>query len=284
MVQCFHKSGHNSDEIHNANYWRTIMEPCTAAGKWLLFQNDLLLVKSKNPLVLPATGDEHLFLELLSVTGTLPASRGGFPWGEYPGDGELPPVFETVGLRELWTLGGEKLFQAAGTAFQMMDWKRNNRFCPRCGTAMCLTDNDRAYGCPQCEYMSYPILSPAIIVAVTREDKLLLARSPHFPKGRYSVLAGFVEPGESLEETVEREIFEEVGIRVKDVTYFGSQPWPFPHSLMLGFTARWAEGELTPDGKEIEDAGWFTPETMPEIPPSISISRRLIENWLAGNK
>ncbi|MFA7363974.1 MAG: NADH pyrophosphatase zinc ribbon domain-containing protein, partial [Aminobacteriaceae bacterium] len=154
MVQCFHKSGHNSDEIHNANYWRTIMEPCTAAGKWLLFQNDLLLVKSKNPLVLPATGDEHLFLELLSVTGTLPASRGGFPWGEYPGNGELPPVFETVGLRELWALGGEKLFQAAGTAFQMMDWKRNNRFCPRCGTAMCLTDNDRAYGCPQCEYMS----------------------------------------------------------------------------------------------------------------------------------
>ncbi len=114
---------------------------------------------------------------------------------------------------------------------------------------MCLTDNDRAYGCPQCEYMSYPILSPAIIVAVTREDKLLLARSPHFPKGRYSVLAGFVEPGESLEETVEREIFEEVGIRVKDVTYFGSQPWPFPIPLFMLFYSALG-GRRTYPGRE----------------------------------
>jgi len=251
-------------------------------GKWLLFQKDLLLVKSKSPLALPPSEDEPLFRDRLTVTGVLPPTRGSFPWGEYPGDEVPPPGYESVGLRELWALGGESLFHAAGTAFQMMDWKRNSRFCPRCGTPMKLTDNDRAYGCQECGYMAYPILSPAVIVAVTRDDRLLLARGPQFPKGRYSVLAGFVEPGESLEEAVEREIFEEVGIRVKNITYFGSQPWPFPHSLMLGFTAEWAGGELTPDGKEIEDAGWFTPSTMPEIPPSISISRRLIEHWLAG--
>ncbi|MDD3918042.1 MAG: NAD(+) diphosphatase, partial [Synergistaceae bacterium] len=118
--------------------------------------------------------------------------------------------------------------------------------------------------------------------AVVRDGKLLLAHGTRFPSGRYSVLAGFVEPGESLEETVEREIFEEVGIKVKDIAYFGSQPWPFPHSLMLGFTARWASGEIVPDGVEIGDADWFTPENMPEIPPSISISRKLIDHWLSG--
>ncbi|MEA4952359.1 MAG: NAD(+) diphosphatase [Aminivibrio sp.] len=251
-------------------------------GEWLLFHKDLLLVKSKTPLSLPSSEDEPLFRDRLTVSGILPPTRGSFPWGEYPGDDAPPPGYEGVGLRELWALGGEPLFHAAGTAFQMMDWKRNSRFCPRCGAPMNLADSDRAYGCPECSYMAYPILSPAVIVAVTRDDRLLLARSPHFPKGRYSVLAGFVEPGESLEETVEREIFEEVGIRIKNIAYFGSQPWPFPHSLMLGFTAEWAGGELTPDGKEIEDAGWFTARTMPEIPPSISISRRLIEHWLAG--
>lgn len=253
-------------------------------GEWLLFQKDLLLVKSKTPLTLPSSEDESFFLGRMEVTGVLPPTRGSFRWGEYPRDDELPEGYETVGLRELWALGGEGLYHAAGAAFQMMDWKRNSRFCPRCGTSMALADNDRAYACPECAYLAYPILSPAVIVAVTRENRLLLARSPHFPKGRYSVLAGFVEPGESLEETVEREIFEEVGIQVRNITYFGSQPWPFPHSLMLGFTAEWAGGELAPDGIEIEDAGWFTPETMPEIPPSISISRRLIEHWLAGGK
>ncbi len=251
-------------------------------GEWLIFQNDLLLVKSKDPFRLPPQSDEPLFRDRLGVTGTLSPARGGYPWGEYPSDQDIPENYETVGLRELWTLGGEKLFQSAGTAFQMMDWKRNSRFCPRCGAPMNPADNDRAYACPDCDYITYPILSPAVIVAVTKEDKLLLARNTRFPKGRFSVLAGFVEPGESLEEAVARELFEEVGIRVKNIKYFGSQPWPFPHSLMLGFTAEWAEGELTPDGEEIEEARWFTPETMPDIPHSISISRRLIDNWLEG--
>lgn len=260
------------------------MDSYCTAGKWLLFHKDLLLVKSKVPLVFPSMEDEPLFRDRLSVTGTLSQARGKFSWGELPREEDLPPGFEPVGLRELWALGGDCLFQTAGTAFQMMDWKRNSRFCPRCGASMSLADDDRAYACPECAYMFYPILNPAIIVAVTKGDELLLARSPHFPKGRYSVLAGFVEPGESLEETVEREVFEEVAVTVKDITYFGSQPWPFPHSLMLGFTARWDAGELAPDGKEIEDAGWFTPDTMPEIPPSMSISRKLIDNWLAGKR
>jgi NAD+ diphosphatase len=251
-------------------------------GNWLLFQNDLLLVKSKDPLVLPSEEESALFGDKLLHHGVLSPAKGGFSWGELPVDEELPPVFEPTGLRELWAIGGDAVFHAAGTAFQMMDWRRNSRYCPRCAAQMEPAEEGRAFGCPKCAYISYPILSPAIIVAVVRDGKLLLAHGTRFPPGRYSVLAGFVEPGESLEEAVEREIFEEVGIRVKDIAYFGSQPWPFPHSLMLGFTARWAEGEIVPDGNEIEDAGWFTPENMPEIPPSISISRKLIDHWLSG--
>ena len=261
---------------------RMLMDYFQKPGDWLLFQKDALFVKSKTPLSLPSAEDEPFFRDILLRQGSLSEARGSFLWGEFPGEETLPPGFQQVGLRELWALGGDRIFQAAGTAFQMMDWQRSTLYCSRCGAAMVPSDFDHGYRCPRCEFLSYPVLCPAVIVAVVREGKLLLARNVNFPKGRYSVLAGFVEPGESLEEAVQREIFEEVSIKVKNITYFGSQPWPFPHSLMLGFTADWAEGELTPDGVEIEDAGWFTPETMPEIPPSMSISRRLIDNWLAG--
>jgi NAD+ diphosphatase len=118
-----------------------------------------------------------------------------------------------------------------------------------------------------------------VIVAVERDGKLLLAHNTRMPSRRYSVIAGFVEPGESLEQTVRREIMEEVGIEVQDVRYFGSQPWPFPCSLMLGFTARWKNGDLCPDGVELDDAGWFAPNEFPDIPPALSISRKLIDDF-----
>jgi NAD+ diphosphatase len=125
--------------------------------------------------------------------------------------------------------------------------------------------------------VSYPPVSPAIMILVTHEGKLLLARKPAFPSGRFSALAGFVEPGETLEDTVIRETREEVGVEVKNIRYFGSQPWPFPHSLMIAFTAEYAGGELRPDGVEIEETRWFEPSELPKLPPSISISRRLID-------
>ncbi len=252
------------------------------SGNWCIFQKDLLVVLSKDPFVLP--DDEtvrNLSLPLLR-TGGVPRTEAPLLWGEVDPDATLPDGFEKVGLREVWPLAGESVFRAAGTAFQIMNWQRNTRFCSRCGAEMCLSEMDCGLVCPSCAFMSYPSISPAIIVAVVRDGKLLLARNTSFPKGRYSILAGFVEAGETLEETVRREIREEVGIEVRDVQYFDSQPWPFPHSLMLGFTARWASGELRPDGREIVDARWYTPLDMPEIPPSISISRRLIDHWLAG--
>jgi NAD+ diphosphatase len=140
-----------------------------------------------------------------------------------------------------------------------------------------ISQTERAKECPKCGLLHFPRLAPAIIVLVERGNELLLARSRHFMPGMYSVLAGFVEPGESLEEAVVREVREEVGISVKDIKYFGSQPWPFPHSLMVGFTATYGCGEITIDDTEIEDAGWFTADKLPRIPGKISIARKLID-------
>jgi len=139
---------------------------------------------------------------------------------------------------------------------------------------------ERAKECPQCGLLHFPRLAPAIIVLIERGDQLLLARSRRFATGMYSVLAGFVEPGESLEEAVVREIKEEVSLSVKDIRYFGSQPWPFPHSLMIGFTATYAGGEISMEDEEIEDAGWFTVDRLPPLPGKISIARKLIDSFI----
>ena len=170
----------------------------------------------------------------------------------------------------------------AGRAFQVVQWDRTHRFCGRCGRATVHHERDRARQCPGCGLVSYPRVSPAVIVLVSRGDRFLLARNASFPGKRYSIIAGFVEAGETLETAVIREIREEVGIEVRNVAYFGSQPWPFPHSLMVGFTAEHASGEIAIDGEEIVDAGWYSPdpEQLPELPNRISISRRLIDSFL----
>jgi NAD+ diphosphatase len=140
---------------------------------------------------------------------------------------------------------------------------------------------ERCMVCHDCGLTNYPRISPAIIVLVRRQGQALLAHSARFPSAFYSTLAGFVEPGETLEETLEREVREESGISVTNIRYFGSQPWPFPHSLMVGFTADFAGGEIVVDGKEIMDARWFSADQLPEIPPKLSIARQLIDAWVA---
>ena len=134
--------------------------------------------------------------------------------------------------------------------------------------------------CPACRITNYPRLSPSIITLVHREDEVLLARNQRFPEGMYSTLAGFVEPGESIETTVRREVREEVGVDVRDLRYLGSQPWPFPNSLMLGFHAEYAGGNIVLQEEEIADARWFPVDELPDIPGSIAISRWLIDAWL----
>lgn len=176
----------------------------------------------------------------------------------------------------------ESRFTLLSTALQVIAWQRNHRFCGRCGSTTRRVGGEFAMHCDACGHRNYPRISPCIITLVTHGEDLLLARSPRFPPGRYSTLAGFIEPGESAEDAVRREIFEEVGLTVGRIRYFRSQAWPFPHSLMLGFFAEAASRRIRIDGVEIADAAWFTPRSLPQLPPAYSISRALIETYLDG--
>ncbi|EPC04473.1 hypothetical protein L861_03880 [Litchfieldella anticariensis FP35 = DSM 16096] len=176
----------------------------------------------------------------------------------------------------------ESQFSLLSTALQVGTWWRDHRFCGRCGSRTARVAHEFAMRCPICEHRNYPRISPCIITLVTHGDAMLLARSPRFPPGRYSTLAGFIEPGESAEDAVRREIYEEVGIAVGRVSYYRSQAWPFPHSLMLGFFAEAASRRIRIDGEEIVDAAWFSPGKLPQLPPLYSISRTLIEMHLGS--
>ena len=183
-------------------------------------------------------------------------------------------------LRALHDRLDEVVFGVAGRALQIVHFASVHRFCGRCGTATARSASERCMRCPRCELTVYPRVSPAIIVLVRRGAEALLARSSRFATGFYSTLAGFVEPGESLEETLRREVREEVGVEVTNIRYFGSQPWPFPHSLMVGFVADHASGDIVVDGEEIEDARWFRADALPPVPPRLSIARQLIDAWV----
>ncbi len=204
-------------------------------------------------------------------------------WAADVGPGAHPDVDAREGFLPLMALYGrvpEEEWVMAGRGVQLVEWERTHRFCGRCATPTEAAGGERARRCPACGLLAFPRLAPAVIVLVERGDEVLLARGRQFPVPMYSCLAGFVEPGETLEHTVQREVREEVGVELADVRYAASQPWPFPHSLMIGFTARWASGDIRIDETELVDAQWFTADTLPAIPPRLSIARHLIDDWI----
>ena len=211
-------------------------------------------------------------------------SMAGVPcfFADLPEAAALSAGFECRGIFELLGRVDEEMLLVAGCATQLIRWGRSHQYCGQCRRPTEDTAEERARICRECGLTYYPRLSPAVIVAVVKDDKILLGTSPRFRSDFWSVLAGFVEPGETAEKCVAREVREEVGITVKNIRYFGSQPWPFPDSLMLGFTAEYAEGEITTDGTEISDADWFTADDLPKIPPRLSIARSLID-WFMEN-
>lgn len=171
--------------------------------------------------------------------------------------------------------------QAISCARQLLWWERRHQFCGVCGAPTIVATDERARRCPKCNALFFPVVSPAVIVAVTRGDELLLAHNRNFRSGMFSLLAGFVDPGETLEQAAVREVGEEVGIAIDDLRYVTSQPWSFPNSLMIGFRANYVSGEITVDQKEIEQAGWFRRTSMPEIPRVGTVARSLIDAWLS---
>ena len=195
---------------------------------------------------------------------------------------ELPDGIAFRDLRSVLGVFEEDIFMLLGRAFQIVRWNKMNKFCGRCGSLTENSEKERAKVCPSCGSIFYPRISPAIITAIVRDNKILLAHNKNFKGGRHSVIAGFVETGETFEDCVRREIMEEVGIKVKNIKYFGSQPWPFPDSLMIGFTAEYESGEICVDGVEIDHADWYSKDQIPEVPGKVSIAGHLI-NWFVEN-
>lgn len=196
---------------------------------------------------------------------------------------EMADTASFVHLRSLFGAIPDEQWALAGRASQVLTWERDHRFCGRCGTKNEPHPIDRAQECPACKLQSFPRLTPAIITLVEREDgRALLAWGARFPGRFFSALAGFVEPGESLEECVAREVREEVGVEVRDITYFGSQPWPFPHSVMIGFRATYDGGDIVIQEEEIVEADWYTHDALPPVPRGgLSIAGWLIDDWVA---
>ena len=192
-------------------------------------------------------------------------------------EGDLEPVH----LRKLFGRIPDEEWVVAGRAEQIVNYERTHVFCGRCGTRTETNSHDRGKVCPNCKRMAFPRVSPAMVVLVGKDGQALLAWGRQFPGRFFSTLAGFVEPGESLEQAVEREVMEEVGLKVDEIKYFGSQPWPFPHSLMCGFHCNYVSGEIEIQEEEIIEAGWFHANDLPPCPVGgMSIAGWLIKDWL----
>lgn len=258
-----------------------------------IFQGTNLIVEEDGPgisgeipreTIIRAFKDPEIF-EIPAADGPEPVIAVTLP-AELP----LPPGWRAVPVRQgLAQFTGESAPDNRGSegrmlrAFHVSQWRAEARFCGRCGTETIDAPAELARLCPACGRMEFPRISPAVITLIINDaDEALLAHNKKFTPGVYSLIAGFNEAGESLENTVAREIREEVNIEVREIRYITSQPWPFPNSLMLGFTARYASGHLRPDGIEIEDAQWFPRNSLPLLPGNGSVSRYLINSWLQG--
>jgi NAD+ diphosphatase len=255
----------------------------TDADCWFIFRDQAVLVSQDTPVpFIPRRQDIAALLPHLQKRHYLGALRG-IPCRTalVDTDARPPQGFTFVELRSLLHRAGDELFLMAGRALQIINWAINHRFCGRCGTPTVEQPNERAMRCPACGHLSFPRLSPAVIVAIVRNGRLLLALHARTRNGMRSVLAGYLEPGETFESCVKREVFEEVKLRVDNIRYFGSQPWPFPDAFMVAFTADHAAGEIAVDGVEILEAAWYSPDALPEtLPGTNSVSRKLID-WFA---
>ncbi|MBS0358773.1 MAG: NAD(+) diphosphatase [Proteobacteria bacterium] len=247
---------------------------------WFVFQDDKLLLKENNGLC-----DEA---ELALITPYILRSfkLGTFGTIEYYAaeihkETFIPTTIDLVPLRKALQLFNHEEYGIVVKAYSIINWDKNHQFCSRCGSTTVHRSKSFERECTSCELKFFPRISPSIIVLIKKNDHLLMARGPHFSPGIYGLIAGFVEVGESIEEAVHREVREEVGLKIKNLSYFGSQAWPFPDSLMIAFTADYESGEIVIDKNEIENANWYKYDNLPGRPSmSVSIASKLIDNFI----
>ena len=247
---------------------------------YFVFTRGEIICKTERGMPQPITADDFRWFDMEVRSKHFLGHYLNRPCYALDADGAPTEGFAPMGLRGLLGRTDQSLFYLAGRAQQILEWDATHQYCGRCATPMEDHPQDRAKQCPSCKLINYPRLSPSIIVLVTKGDEMLLARNAAWPTGMYSTLAGFVEPGESIEQTLHREVYEEVGLRVGNLRYFGSQSWPFPNSLMLGFHAEYAGGEIVCQEGEIADAQWFRKDNLPQIPPKTAISGWLIQEFV----
>ena len=251
---------------------------------WLLFNESSVLIRKSDDQEMP-------FPEEAEIAEHKSSLKNITELGEFHGANFITASVESkkaikhFAYTDMRVLAGKverELIWFVANSYQLLEHKRNNIYCGRCGSEMRdLDDGDNGKVCSKCSHIIYPRISPATMMAIVRNGKILLARSPRFPLKFYSVLAGFVSLGESLEECCEREVMEEVGIRIKNIRYFASQPWPFTGSLMIGYFADYDSGEIKIDEKEIAEADWFAPDELPLVPGEISLARRMIDYFVS---
>jgi NAD+ diphosphatase len=248
----------------------------------LIFKGDnLLATKNENPFIIP-------FLEISISTlndmeyfflGTFEGKKI-YAISNAQTEIENHEILSSISVRDALMIADSKTAQLISSGKQLLHWHRSSIYSGCCGAKTSLSETETAKVCQACNKLIYPTIAPVVIVLIERETQVLLARSPHFSKGVYSTIAGFINPGESAESAIHREVKEEVGIEIKNISYFKSQAWPFQSSLMLGFRAEYADGEIHVDGKEIEDAKWFNISSLPPLPHLSSISRQMIDEYI----
>ena len=265
-----------------------IESPAQIAGHalWFAFRGgEMLVTQGVDAAALPTCGD--LCDQGITTAGGhylgMLGDRHCFAC-ELRDDTPLPAGFALKGLRSLLFEFDEMLIGIAGRAFQIKEWDRTHRYCGACSSPTVELANERARKCTQCGLLFYPRISPVVMVLVTRGKELLLTRKPGYAAGRYTVIAGFVEAGETLEEAVAREALEETNVAVRNIRYFACQPWPFPHALVIAFHAEYAGGDAQADGVELEEARWFHADHLPDLPEAVHVSRKLIDATVANLK
>lgn len=250
---------------------------------WFIYTNNNLLIMSDiDGLQIPTFEKVENFHHQLTRTYNIGTFNNISCYcGEIPSNITIPSNFTSMPLNEVANIFNNNIFSICGKAYQILYWDQTHQFCGRCG---CKTNNlgkEFAKLCPNCNFISYPRISPAIIVGITKGNKILLAHNKNFPNDIHSTIAGFLDPNETLDDCIKREVYEEVGIQIKNIKYFNSQPWPYPNSIMIGFTAEYESGEILVDGEEITHADWYDKDNLPALPNETTIARQIINKLLS---